>query len=412
MMLLDNEESLKHFLRKKITPKYYKKIERFIVNRIPTYIILAVTIFAFIKFDIANDLTYEKGDDYFSKNYINPADIKINKKNPKNLILIYVESLENTYSNKDLFQKDLLQSLNSHKKISFDNFVQVPGTGWTMAGMTASQCGIPLKALMLEDINLQGERLKSFLPNAVCLGDSLKKLGYKNIFLGGAPLEFAGKGKFLKSHGYDEIYGRDDWLASGRYNESDMNNWGLQDDDLFSEAKTQLDQLISSKKLFNLTLLTVNTHLPKGFMSKDCAKKGGKAFQDIVSCAADEVEDFIQYAHQKGYLENTNIVIMGDHLAMQNPLYDKLKTVKNRTIFNLWISKNHIAKNRDETVHFDIAPSILEFIGFDIVGDRYGLGYSAFSHKKMQPNLNRIIDMEHGLLKGSKIYDHLWQDSL
>ncbi len=66
-----------------------------------------------------------------------------------------------------------------------------------MGGITASQCGIPLNSVILEDGNSQGERLKSFLPRATCLGDSLKKLGYINIFLGGARLAFAGKGKFL-----------------------------------------------------------------------------------------------------------------------------------------------------------------------------------------------------------------------
>jgi len=403
VVTIATEENLKILLQQKTSPKNYARVDKFFISKIPLFITIIAVIIAFASFDISSGFASKRNEDFFSRNYIDPSKLKITQKNPRNLILIYVESLEASYSNKDIFKKDLLTNLDSLHQISFSNFRQVPGTGWTMAGITASQCGVPLKSMILEDINLQGEKLDSILSKATCLGDSLKQLGYKNIFLGGASPYFSGKGKFLHAHGYDEIVGREEWLK--KYSKDDLNHWGLNDDDLFYEAKLRLDELMLEKKLFNLTLLTIGMHSPKGFISKSCAENGAQNFADIVNCTADEVADFIAYVHNKGYLKNTDIVIMGDHLAMKNPLSDKLKNIKERRIFNLWISEKHFTKSREQITHFDIAPSIMEFIGITVPGGRYGLGYSAFSQKIVPPNID---EMQYNILKESEAYDRLW----
>lgn len=70
--------------------------------------------------------------------------------------------------------------------------------------MVASQCGIPLFAPF--DGNASSA-VSTFYPENVCLGDVLKAAGYSNSFYQGAELAFAGKDTFLKSHGFDHIYG-------------------------------------------------------------------------------------------------------------------------------------------------------------------------------------------------------------
>lgn len=83
--------------------------------------------------------------DYFKRNYLDASPISFTTLNPKSLVLIYVESLEDTYSNKQIFGKDLLHSLNLLKKdgVSFDGYLQMPGTQWTTA------VWLPLNALSL-----------------------------------------------------------------------------------------------------------------------------------------------------------------------------------------------------------------------------------------------------------------------
>jgi phosphoglycerol transferase len=55
-----------------------------------------------------------------------------------------------------------------------------------------------------------------------------------------------------------------------------MNDWGLYDDMLFIEAEKKLDELESHPNTpFNLTLLTIDTHGPNGYVSKHCANQHG-----------------------------------------------------------------------------------------------------------------------------------------
>ncbi|MCU8669993.1 phosphoglycerol transferase I, partial [Klebsiella pneumoniae] len=91
--------------------------------------------------------------------------------------------------------------------IDFSNTMQLPGTDYTIAGMVASQCGIPLFAPFEGNASAS---VSSFFPQNICLGDILKNSGYENYFVQGANLRFAGKDVFLKSHGFDHLYGAEE----------------------------------------------------------------------------------------------------------------------------------------------------------------------------------------------------------
>ena len=363
--------------------------------------------YSFYSFSVFNNLSFLFKEDYFAKHYVNPLSVEIKPTaTPKNLILIYVESLEDGYINKEIFKTDPLVSLKNLKGVSFSNYIQTIGAQWTSAALVSTQCGIPLKSIFLYNKNLQGRKIKSYLPKATCLGDILKTYGYKNVFMNGAPLVFAGKGKFLKNHNYDEAFGKDEWLERGIKPEN-MHEWGLFDKDLFQQARIKLEELHNSGKPFNLTLLTIDTHGPQGYLSPSCKKMGGDSFEDIVKCSVDQVADFVEFIKTKGYLKDSNIVIIGDHLAMSTPLENKLKKTK-RSIFNKFISENITIKNREEILGFDLFPTILEFIGFDVDGDRLGLGYSGFSAGKILPAENRKQEFEKHLMNYSQSYLELW----
>ena len=140
---------------------------------------------------------------------------------PRNLITIYLESIENTYRDPTLFGQNLLATLDEATVgwNSAEGLRQYPGGGWTMAGLVGTQCGVPLKSrLLLPGVNPNefGEQVDSYLPGAVCLGDVLAAHGYTSVFVGGAHARFAGKDTFLTGHGYDEVLGLSDWEADGR----------------------------------------------------------------------------------------------------------------------------------------------------------------------------------------------------
>lgn len=387
----------------------YKVLQK--LSYIPL-IMVVILIFIICKQTDILGIIKSGNDDFIKDHYIKPVVINNNKIKPKNLVLIYIESLEQTYKNTSLFQENLLQSLDNLPGFEFKNYIQTPNSEWTMAAIVGGQCGIPLKPVLIgkEPSNAIGALSKQFLPSVICLADVLKSAGYYNFYMQGASLKFAGKDKFLQSHGYDNIFGREEWLAT-KYTTDDLSEWGLYDDLLIQEAKITLDNLVKSKKLFNLTILTLDTHFPDGYLSKTCKNAGGKTFQDIIKCSANEVASFIKYIIDKGYLEHTNVVILGDHLTMPNAIFDLVEKEPKRSIYNKWITKDNFEANRHEITHFDIAPTILDFIGLGVVQGRFGLGHSAFG--KNINNYNPAIIDEYcmHLNKQSLFYNNLWKVS-
>jgi phosphoglycerol transferase len=388
---------------------YFQSCGRWVVTLLPYCLLLGVLLLWAHQVSLYRYVTADFGPDYFSSHYIPPTSVQVREENPKNLILIYVESLESSYSDKTLFGTDMLTSLNHLGGVSFTHYQQAPGTSWTIAAIVATQCGVPLKTFTIFGGNTPGNVLNSFLPNAKCLGDILSEHGFHNVFMGGATEKFASKGKFLRSHHYDEVYGKEDWIRQGINQEETRNwSWGLSDANLFAAAKRKLRELKDSKTRFNLTLLTLDTHHPAGRLSEHCAALGYSTFGGIVQCTAEEVADFVRFIQDNGYLADTNVMILGDHLVMQNPLADKIFSLPERYIFNEFISNKPPRKNREDILHFDLLPTILEFVGFDVVGGRMGLGYSAFNEPKQIPPDGRLAEMKESLLNRSQAYMELW----
>ena len=347
--------------------------------------------------------------DYFADHYVPPGSVKLVPGQRKNLVLIYVESLEAAYRREDLFGRNLLAGLDALQPVSFDSFEQMPGTGWTIAAMVATQCGIPLKPVGILQPHDQGELISAFLPGAVCLGDILHEQGYKNVFLGGAALEFSGKGKFLVGHQYHEVYGRDEWLSAGTPR-ARISGWGLHDDDLFINAKSKLRELHGAGQPFNLTLLTVDTHWPSGFVSEGCKQRGATKMDDLVACAADQVADLVQFIRSSGMGADTSVVVVGDHLSPPNELAAQLDSVPRRTIYNGFFAQPAPTPNRSEVVHFDLLPTILDLIGLHPQGGRMGLGYSAFGPSAAPVMTAASRDaLVKNVLAPSRAYTRLWE---
>ncbi|MCC2675059.1 MAG: mdoB [Ramlibacter sp.] len=329
-----------------------------------------------LQFSVVSYAAAYFGPDRFAQAYVPPHRVRMVQEHKRNLVIIYAESLEASYRDSGLFGRNLLASLDRVGGRRYTSYRQVPGATWTIAGMVATQCGVPLKVYSEANVRERAAD-KSFLAGATCLGDILQAHGYHSVFLGGAPLSFAGKGSFLRDHGYTRTWGREEWERDG-VQPVERNQWGLHDMPLFERARTKLDELHASGQPFNLTILTVDTHNPSGMLSPDCRRRGATDFEGIVACTADQLAEFVEFARARGYLKDTTIVIIGDHLAVPNPAYDKLvQRGPARSIFNLFIGEALPPANTDELVPFDLFPTLVELAGIRVEGDRLGLGYSA-----------------------------------
>ncbi|HEY0825547.1 MAG TPA: sulfatase-like hydrolase/transferase [Ramlibacter sp.] len=345
--------------------------------------------------------------DRFAQKFVEPRQVGLLAEHRRNLILIYAESLETGYQDAALFGRDLLAATRRLQGHSYGWYRPAAGATWTIAGMVATQCGVPLRVYAQRDVRAGAEG-RAFLPGATCLGDILAAHGYRNVFLGGAPLSFAGKGRFLQDHGYGETWGREEWARAGM-RRNGFNAWGTFDSALFEQAKLRLAQLHASGQPFNMTLLTLDTHNPFGFLSEECRKRGATGFDGIVSCSAEQITEFVEFARDRGYLDNTVVVVIGDHLAVPNPLYDKLMQAPRRGMFNLFVGERLPQPNTDEILPFDLFPTLVELAGIRVPGDRLGLGYSAVGDKDVERPANRAEEWSLAAVRGSPQYDRLWR---
>ena len=189
---------------------------------------------------------------------------------PRSLVYIYAESYERAFLDQAAFPglAPRLAAL-ERDSLSFHGLGQAPMTDWTIAGMVASQCGMPL-ATISPKVDDPGMGRKRFLPGAHCMGDVLSGRGYRLAYVGGADITFQGKQNFYRTHGFDEIIGRNEGLPllGGQPPES---KWGLYDREVFSIALERFRQMKAGGQPFALVVLTTATHPPTGFPGAACS---------------------------------------------------------------------------------------------------------------------------------------------
>lgn len=344
------------------------------------------------------------GDPDFSIYYKEPA--KSIPQPKLNLVYIYGESLERTYFDNQAFP-DLAPELGALKddSIDFSHTMQLPGTDYTIAGMVASQCGIPLFAPFEGNASAS---LSSFFPQNICLGDILKNSGYENYFVQGANLRFAGKDVFLKSHGFDNLYGSEELKATVD-DPNYRNDWGFYDDTVLDEAWKKFETLSKEGKRFSLFTLTVDTHHPDGFISRSCSRKryeiGGKANQSFsaVTCSQQNIAEFINRIKASPYFKNTVIVVSSDHLAMKNTAWDYLnKQDRNNLFFILRGDKPQQEVMAQKRNTMDNGATVLDILG----GDNFiGLGRSSLSGESLS---TIFLNMKEKVLAWKPDIIRLW----
>lgn len=282
----------------------------------------------------------------------------------KNLLLIYLEGLEMIYMNEAVFPglTPNLQRLNDSGWVQQD-MQQVQGTEWTMAGIASSLCGTPL--VYESSVTGNDVMFTRLLDQAHCLSDVLHSANYQQVFLGGASVEFAGKGHFLMQHQYDQVLGHNQLLPrlpSG----TQENGWGLYDQSLFDLAADEYARLASMGDPFNLTLLTVDTHHPAGDPSPDCPRysESDNSILQAVYCTDFLLNDFLGKIERLPGYEDTVVVLLSDHLSMRNDAYPLFpEGVKRRQYFNvLNVDTKDFANTNHVSTSMDVAPTLLDLL--------------------------------------------------
>lgn len=324
-------------------------------------------------------------------------------KNKKNIIFIVMESMEKTFQN---FQGENLTPFITNlqnENLTFYGFYPLSGTTWTIGGLAAMHNALPLKSVA--SVNPDG-----ILTHALSVTDILNKNGYNTVFINGGYLSFMGKGDYLTDHGYQRLIGTDEILKIAK----DINHkltgkfsdYGLCDVDMYPFAKRELLKLSQDKKPFLMTLLTVDTHAPNGYLSDGCKTKY-RDVRDAIVCADKFLQDFIIWLKQQDFYKNTVVVIVGDHLQMETKFTKELNKHK-REIVTIVMNSNY--NNKYKEIHknystFDIAPTLLESMGIQIDGHHFGLGTSLLSDEQTMMEKITPEEFNEELLKPSLFYN-------
>ncbi len=296
------------------------------------------------------------------KQYTNYQDVKATK--GKNVVIIYCESLENGYFDKSLFA-DLTPNLDRMKEngfVSYDNYQNIFGAGWTIGALYATQTSFPC-LFGHNDGNDIFNKIKDI--QVVSYANVMKKAGYNNLFLSSANFEFAGTGNMMHMLGYD----------LKKYDQYDVKmrktGWGIQDADLFAQAKLEYHKMANSGQPFNLTLLTVDTHFTNGIPDKRLKDKitidiDKHPMEYCVASLDYLIEDFYNYMKEQPGFDNTVLIILGDHPVMgsaeQTPVV-KLLNTKERRITLISNSLPQRFRPNDKIGYYDIPNFILEATG-------------------------------------------------
>ncbi|WP_447729708.1 phosphoglycerol transferase I [Pseudoxanthomonas suwonensis] len=254
----------------------------------------------------------------------------------RNIVWIYAESLERTYFDETVFP-GLMPNLTrlAAEALDFRDVASPPGTGWTIAGMVASLCGVPLTASR-GDENSMG-RMEQFLPGAHCLTDYLAQQGYTLQFSGGADSAFAAKDRFLASHGFGTVKDQA-WFRARRVPRRHFSSWGVHDDVLLDSVFEDFQRLSQAGAPFMLTALTMDTHHPAGHLPQACrdvrydSPHGDIGLLRAIACSDRLIGRLVERIRQSPWAGDTLVVVASDHLAMPNDLGDVLAGMKRENL--------------------------------------------------------------------------------
>ena len=314
-------------------------------------------------------------------------------KQPKNVIVLYLESVGVNLAD----PSDWPNLMPNFKRLMEEHawVDHVWASGYiTIEGLTNTQCGTLVPFRKGSESIADGEGLADALP---CLGDVLNAAGYHQAFLGGAETTFAGKGRFLSEHGFDEVYGLEHWREQGL--NSRPNTWGLSDPDLFEQSLKKIEHLQAQPKPWHLSLLTIGTHLP-GYLYDECQPypNGDAQFLDALHCTDQLLGAWVAQLEQAGVLNDTLLVITADHQVFPNPEMKRLfgEGVYDRRLPMIVLGPASATAAVSAGAGYDLAPTLLDLLDIDHDA-RFALGRS-LAQDSARPDyfLTRYSDFFNG----------------
>ena len=338
------------------------------------------------------EIKQEKSDIY-ENYYVRPDNSVLTfPEKKRNLIFIYLESIENTYASKDVggsqdknYISELTELAEESGCVNFSNTdrlggasVFVPAITYTMGSTVAQTSGIAMNTKILPEYN------STDYPDMIRLEDILHDNGYNQLYIEGSKGEFSMYDKYVGRYDDCTVFDRKTASDEGYTDESAdyMWKWGIEDRKLFDITKELITDISKKDKPFFVTMYTMDTHtFESGHRCPNCDSSIKNDYLASVDCTSRQTLDFVNWVKQQPFYDNTTIILVGDHLGNKKTTKVDIDDDYVRTTYNCFINPAKTASDTHNRLFssLDMFPSTLSAIGVNIKGDRLGLGTDLFS---------------------------------
>lgn len=191
------------------------------------------------------------------------------------------------------------------------------------------------------------------------IAKTMKKNGYKTVFLYGGDSKFDNMKGFILNNGFDEVVDQFNFDKNiKRY------TWGVSDEELYKKGEEILNS--SSKPIF-LVIYTLSSHKPFDYPDNKIEyykKYPIKSFANSIKYADYSLGNFYNKLINKNFFTNGVFAAVADHNA--HITGNHIIPVNEFRIPALFIAKDLKAKEITNVTHqIDIAPTLLDISGID-----------------------------------------------
>jgi phosphoglycerol transferase len=335
------------------------------------------------------------------------------------LLVIYLEGTDRQFADKAVWG-DLYAPLGAlaDEGISLTGVTQIAGTGWSLAGMVASQCGVPLLPRGLISRN-NFDAVERFLPAITCLGDVLAKRGYRSAYVVGGDLAFGGIDRFYGTHqisdqtGFHEqraLYPHDDYEAA-------TIDWILDDQMVLETARQKWREMLQQEGPMAMIVETIGPHGRLGYLSRHCSPSGrGEKSRDaraVLDCTIKDTAAFVNFIRESHAAarpgKGLRLVILSDHLSHNGSTPETAPGFKGlNTAILLGGEKGQVIERPGAMI--DIYPTMLHWLGWSEAPHAAGLGRSLLAEGKTLTAEKGVDRLDAMLVSDGALAAGVWAD--
>lgn len=420
--------------------------KEYIVMRFGIYVYQANDLFTSVQPKLNAMFGYDKAkknfDDYFAEKEEEPTNEYTDIFKGKNILVIHAESMMNSLIDMKFNEQEVTPNLNrlAHEGMYFSNFFAQVGVG------TSSDSELTYNTTLMPTKN--GTAFVSYYNRTYnstpkILGDN----GYYTFSMHANNADFWNRRQMHNSLGYQRFYSKSDYVV----NNENLVGLGLSDYEFFKQSVTKLKKINNENKNWYGTLIMLSNHTP--FSETD---KYGEFPVDIKETVTHEdgtteekvypymegtkLGNYFKSSHyadgalgqliddldKEGLLENTVIVLYGDHdsrlsksewrkyynydkennatYQIEDPRYQEFAYYQyelgRRVPFIIWTKNMKGTKlnmnNTNAMGMYDVQPTIGNMFGFK---NKYQLGHDIFNIKE-----NNVVPFPNGNWVTNKVY--------